>query len=220
MFKPFLRLSALVAGALIGSQAYAADMPVKAAPIAPAPVMTWTGFYIGANVGYGWADVGAAGFSNQLNGVIGGGQIGYNWQAGQFVIGIEGDFQGADESRSDSGTIGGIGFTVNQDIPWFGTLRGRIGYAFDNWLVYFTGGGAWQRYNLSVTALGTTVSDHTSRGGWTVGGGVEWMFAPQWSGKVEYLYTDTGNTSVTLFGNTFTGRAQNNIVRVGINYHF
>jgi outer membrane immunogenic protein len=222
MLKFCLKIAAAAAVSLIGAQAYAADLPVKAppvAPITPAP-LTWTGFYIGANIGYGWANVGAASFSNDLNGVIGGGQIGYNWQTGGLVLGVEGDFQGSGERRSDSGTIGGIGFTVDQDIPWFATIRGRLGYAAGPWLFYGTGGAAWQNYKLSVTAPGGSVSDNATKAGWTAGGGVEWMFAPQWSLKAEYLYMDTGNTNVTLFGTTFTGHARNNIARVGVNYHF
>jgi outer membrane immunogenic protein len=75
-------------------------------------------------------------------------------------------------------------------------------------------------YQLSVSALGTSVSDETTKAAWTVGGGVEWMFVPHWSAKVEYLYIDTGDTSVTLFGVPFDARAKDNIVRVGLNYHF
>ena len=216
-----LTLSAL-ALTMLGSAAMAADLPVKAPPMMTVQesATNWTGFYVGANLGYGWARVGSAGFSNDLNGIIGGGQLGYNWQTGPLVFGIEGDFQGADESRSDTGTIGGIPYTVDQSIPWFATLRGRIGYATGPFLLYFTGGAAWENYKLSVSAPGGSVSDDATKTAWTIGGGGEWMFAPQWSAKLEYLYMDTGDTSVTLFGNTFTGHAQNNILRVGVNYHF
>ena len=218
------RTSAIAAVALaaLSSTAFAADLPVKA----PQRMMTeesavnWTGLYLGANVGYGWASVGTALGSNDLNGIIGGGQIGYNWQTGPLVLGIEGDFQGSGESRSDSGTIGAIPFTVDQNIPWFATLRGRIGYAFGPTMFYFTGGGAWENYKLSVSSGAASVSDNDTKTAWTIGGGAEWMFAPKWSAKLEYLYMDTGDTSVTLLGTTFTGHAQNNIVRVGVNYHF
>ena len=221
-----LTIKAIISAAclVLAGQAYAADIPYKAPPpdpmLSPAPVMTWTGFYVGANVGYGWADVGVEGFSSDLDGIIGGGQIGYNYQMGQWVLGVEGDFQGSAESRSDTGTVLGIAFTLDQQIQWFATLRGRIGYAFGPWMIYATGGAAWQNYELSVSALGTTVSDDATKLGWTIGGGAEWMFAPQWSLKGEYLYMDTGDTDVTLFGVTFTGRAQNHIGRVGVNYHF
>src|SRR6185312_443033 len=208
--------------ASLGSAAVAADLPRKApvSYIAPQPVMTWTGFYVGANAGYGWANVGTAGVSNDLKGFIGGGQLGYNWQTGAWVFGVEGDFQGGNESRSDTATLAGISFTVDQKIQWFATARGRIGYAFDAWMLYFTGGAAWQNYKLSVSALGGSIDDNTTKMGWTVGGGLEWMFMPRWSAKLEYLYMDTGDTDVTLFGTTFTGRAKNNIARIGVNYHF
>lgn len=223
MPKLFPRLLVLAASALIGAQAYAADMPLKAPPYAPeivAPEMTWSGFYIGANVGYGWANVGTSGVSNDLNGIIGGGQLGYNWQLGKFILGAEADFQASGESRSDTATVLGTSFTVDQKIQWFGTARGRIGYAFGPWMVYGTGGVAWQNYKLSVSALGSEISDNSTKIGWTAGGGIEWMFLPKWSAKIEYLYMDTGNTDVTLFGTTFSARAKNSIARLGINYHF
>lgn len=221
MRSPVAIVSLILAG-FAGSAAMAADLPVKApAPsYQPEAVTTWTGFYIGANLGYGWAHVGTSDFSNDLNGVIGGGQLGYNWQTGAWVIGIEGDFQGSGESRSDVGTVGGTTFNVDQSIPWFATLRGRIGYAFGPAMIYFTGGGAWENYKLSVSAPGGSVNDNTTKTAWTIGGGGEWMFAPRWSAKLEYLFMDTDDTSVTLLGTTFTGHAQNNIIRAGVNYHF
>jgi outer membrane immunogenic protein len=213
---------ALLGATALGGAALAADMPVKApVPIVPiAPPMTWTGFYAGVNLGYGWADVSTDVTSSDLTGVIGGGQVGYNWQTGPLVLGIEGDFQGSGQNKSDSGTFGGVPFTVDQKLPWFATLRGRLGYAAGPWLFYGTGGAAWANYKLSITALGVTASDDSTRTAWTAGGGVEWMFLPKWSAKLEYLYIDTGDTSVTLFGTTFTGRAKDNIVRAGVNYHF
>lgn len=219
-----IALAALTISALslaAAAPAAAADLPVKApAMVSQTSVgVNWTGLYLGANVGYGWANVG--GGSNDLNGVIGGGQIGYNWQTGPLVIGIEGDFQGSSEQRSDGVTVGGTAYTLDQNIPWFGTLRGRIGYAFGPAMLYFTGGGAWENYKVTVSAPGVgSASDNTTKTAWTIGGGAEWMFAPKWSAKLEYLYLDTGDTDVTLGGNTFTSRAKNNIVRVGVNYHF
>lgn len=209
-------------GLAFAAPALAADLPVKAPMMSRTEVAasTWTGLYLGANVGYGWAHVGATGFSNDLHGIIGGGQLGYNWQMGSLVLGVEGDFQGSGESRSDTGLVGGVPFTVDQNIPWFATLRGRIGYAFGPAMLYFTGGGAWQNYKFTVSSGGASVSDNTTKTAYTIGGGAEWMFAPKWSAKVEYLYMNTGDTSLSLLGTTFTGHAQNNIVRVGVNYHF
>jgi len=211
---------ALLAATTLGvGAAAAADLPTKAPMYSPAPVFSWTGFYVGVNAGYGWANTsitGVAGSSN-LNGFLGGAQIGYNWQgASPLVLGIEADFQGTGQSRTDTA----LGITVDQKLPWFGTVRGRIGYAFDRVMIYATGGLAYMDYKMSVSALGVTVSDDASKAGWTAGAGVEWMFAPNWSTKVEYLYIDTGSTSVTLFGVPFTGRAKDNIARVGLNYHF
>lgn len=218
---------ALLAATTLGvGAAAAADMPARTAPspmYSPAPVFSWTGFYVGANAGYGWAQTSITGISgaSNLNGFLGGIQIGYNWQGNSpLVFGIEADYQLSGQSHTDSGTIGGIAYSVKQELPWIGTVRGRVGYAFDRAMIYATGGVAYMNYKLSVTALGTTVSDDTSKAGWTAGGGIEWMFAPRWSAKAEYLYIDTGDTSATLFGNTFTGRAKDSIGRVGLNYHF
>ena len=136
------------------------------------------------------------------------------------MLGLEGDFQGSAQSSSDNFTIGGTAFAVGQKIQDFGTVRGRIGYAFDRFMVYATGGWAYLNYQMNVSALGTTVSSNASSNAWTAGGGVEWMFAPNWSTKLEYLYIDTGSTSVTLFGVPFNARASDNIVRLGLNYHF
>jgi outer membrane immunogenic protein len=218
-------LLASAAVAASASLASAADLSVRrqqttAAPIIVPPALTWTGFYVGANVGYGWSSGSDPSFTSDLNGVIGGGQLGYNWQTGPLVIGIEGDFQGSGQHRSDTGTIGATTYTVDRRIPWFATLRGRIGYAPGPLMFYFTGGGAWLNYELSSTAAGTTVSDNATTTAWTIGGGAEWMFAPKWSAKLEYLYLDGRDRSVTLLGNTFTGRARDNIIRVGVNYHF
>lgn len=203
---------------------YAADMPRKAyGPIdPPAPLMTWTGFYFGGNAGYGWASVENTtnGGASDLSGFVGGVQLGYNWQVNSFVFGIEGDFQGSAQKKSDDFSALGIAFTIDQKIPWFATARGRLGYAVGPWMLYATGGAAWVNYQLTVSALGVSADDDVTKTAFTVGGGLEWMFAPRWSTKLEYLYFDTGNTTATLFGVTFDTRAKQNIVRLGVNYHF
>jgi outer membrane immunogenic protein len=215
-----LLLSASLLSAIVGSSAFAADMPTKASQplLNPAPVMTWTGFYVGLNAGYGWANTsvtGAAGSSN-LNGFVGGGQIGYNWQVGALVLGLEADLQGTGQTNSATA----LGITVEQKLPWFATARGRLGYSFGPWMLYATGGAAWVNYKLSATSLGTTVSDNATKAAWTIGGGMEWMFMPSWSIKAEYLYLDTGTTTVTLFGVPISGRAKDSVARLGVNYHF
>jgi outer membrane immunogenic protein len=215
-----LLLSTSLLSAIVGSSAFAADMPTKASPplLSPAPVMTWTGFYVGLNAGYGWANTSVTGAatSSNLTGFVGGGQIGYNWQVGSLVLGLEGDFQGTGQTNSASA----LGVTVEQKLPWFATARGRLGYSFGPWMLYATGGAAWVNYKLSATALGTTVSDNDTKTAWTIGGGVEWMFMPRWSIKAEYLYLDTGTTTVTLFGVPISGRAKDSVARLGVNYHF
>lgn len=224
--QPFQRLfviaGSLAVSATLVSAGLAADLGVKtaAAPVYMPPAWTWTGFYVGPNLGYAWGNTSAGGISSNLTGVIGGGQLGYNWQTGPLVLGVEGDFQGSSQSRDDTGVIGGTTFSVEQRMPWFATLRGRIGYAQDAWMIYFTGGAAWLDYHISASALGTSVSSDTTKTAWTVGAGVEWMFIPRWSAKLEYLYMDGGDTSVTLLGTTFSGRARDNIIRAGVNYHF
>jgi outer membrane immunogenic protein len=228
-------IAASIACVTAGSFAWAADlpmpmptksrMPTKAYPSLTSvePVSTWSGFYAGVHAGYGWAkvnDVTAGGSSGSINGFSGGGQLGYNWQTGVFVLGVEADIQGTAQKRSDSFTILGIPFTVDQKIPWFATARGRIGYAAGPWLLYATGGAAWINYKLTVSAPGASASDNTTKAAFVVGGGVEWMMMQNWSAKLEYLYMDTGNTSVTLAGVPFTARAKESLLRAGLNYHF
>jgi outer membrane immunogenic protein len=198
---------------------YAADMAVKAQP-AYAPAFSWTGFYLGANVGYGSAtlDPGLINTTDRLKGVFGGGQIGYNWQTNAIVLGVEADIQASDQ-KQDSSLFGGL-LTTSQKSRWFGTVRGRIGYAPGPWMIYATGGFAYAKYDATLTVLGVGFPGSTTANGWTAGGGVEWIFMPKWSVKAEYLYMDFGNETVSLGGVPFTSKLTNNLGRVGINYHF
>lgn len=190
----------------------------KAAPLIP--ISPWTGFYAGANIGGGWgkmdATVGGVTGSTNVNGVIGGLQAGYNWQTGAMVLGIETDIQASGQRRTDNY---GLGFATAK-IPYFGTLRGRVGYATPTWLAYFTGGLAYGRYQLDATLLGVSDTASAQRAAWTVGGGVEAMFGPRWSAKLEYLYIDTGTFGASLYGVGFDTQVRNHIVRIGANYHF
>lgn len=221
-----LSLSSLALLCGIASSAVAADLPPAPEYRAPAQVVaerfTWTGVYVGANAGYGMAQISdASGFaSRNLNGGLAGGQIGYNWQSGALVFGAEGDFQATWQKRSVTSTILGVPFTASQELPWFGTVRGRVGAAFDRHLLYVTAGAAWVDVKFSLSALGTTISSEQSKAAWTAGAGWEWMFADKWSVKAEYLYLDTGNTTITLFGATLAGRGHDHIARGGVNYHF
>jgi outer membrane immunogenic protein len=215
-------LVALIASVGFSVAASAADLPARTYTKAPAyvPMFSWTGFYIGANAGYGWASISdSIGSADGFDGFLGGAQIGYNWQGpgSPWVFGIEADFQGSAQGQDATAGI----FTVSLDLPWFATLRGRLGYAaWDRGLVYVTGGAALTQVKASISALGTTVSSDDTQFGWTLGAGVEQMFYDRWSAKLEYLYVDSGDSTVTLFGTTMDARVKNNILRVGVNYHF
>jgi outer membrane immunogenic protein len=223
--EKMLRIVVALLGAIaMTGAAIAADMPVKAppAPYVPAPVWNWTGFYIGVNLGGTWANNDSDNFTGDMSGVVGGGQIGYNWQINNVLLGVEGDFNGTGLKNSESAFVPGVGtFTADAKLPWFATARGRLGWVQGPWLVYVTGGAAWVNFEATLTGPGGgSVSDNATRSGWTAGGGVEWMFLPKWSAKLEYLFVDTDATNVTLLGATFETRAQQNIVRAGLNYHF
>jgi outer membrane immunogenic protein len=226
-----LGLALLASTAFVGSAA-AADIqqarPAYKAPVlAPISVYNWTGFYVGANVGYGWGrqDVSLDGFgsvgSANLNGVIGGGQIGYNWQVNQWVFGLETDFQGSGQ-KGDGGVSGVAAYTNKLD--WFGTVRGRVGYAFDRWLPYVTGGWAYGHGDLSGTVTGVGgFSGSNTYSGWTVGGGLEYAFLNNWSAKLEYLHVDFGDgpsVAVVPGTNISGGKLRDDIMRVGLNYKF
>lgn len=233
---------ALLASTMFVGAAAAADMPRKA-PIYKAPVMmtaqpyNWTGFYVGGNIGGSWGrqddSIGGGVIgTNSVNGIIGGGQIGYNWQVNQIVFGLETDFQGSGQKGDGSftgapGIVPASTFTYSNKLDWFGTVRGRVGYAFDRWLPYVTGGWAYGHGSLSgavtggATGAGSTSADYS---GWTIGGGLEYAFLNNWSAKLEYLYVDFGNApSVTLAPSAAVlsaGHLTDNIVRVGLNYKF
>lgn len=212
-----LASAALVAFAGAASAAdMPARMPVKAVPFVQA--YNWTGFYAGVNLGYGWGRASDdLGLASSMNGVIGGAQIGYNWQlSNNFVFGLETDFQGSGQRQTT--TVGA--FSASDRVRYFGTVRARAGYAWDRTLLYITGGYAYTNVGVDLSGpLGTATSNTTKSGG-TVGAGIEYAFAGPWSAKLEYLYVDTGTQSVTLFGVTDNVRIKNHIARVGVNYRF
>jgi len=217
----FVSAIACAAGLIAGSAASAADLPRKSLPYsAPSYAPVWSGFYAGANAGYGWATFDNGFGTDNMKGFAGGLQAGYNWQISSFVLGVVGDIQYSAQKRTETATVAGVVFTGEEKIPWFGTARGRVGYAFDSVLIYGTGGAAWSNFKASISALGATVSTETTKMGWTAGGGVEWMFMPRWSVKAEYLYIDSGSTSLTIAGVTGSGKLKDQIARIGVNYHF
>jgi outer membrane immunogenic protein len=204
----FLSLVTAASAADLASRPY-----TKAPPLSPA--VNWSGFYIGAMGGYA--------FDSSNGGGFGGGTIGYNWQfpGSQFVFGIEIDAAGASIKDSQTALIGGVLFTAEDKINALGSVTGRIGIAADAALFYAKGGYAWANNELSLSALGLTASDSHVHSGYTVGGGIEYMFAPNWSAKAEYMFTHLGGENYNVAGIGFdSGTAEFSSVKVGINYHF
>jgi outer membrane immunogenic protein len=270
-----------------GSAALAADMAVKAPIVAP---FSWTGPYVGGNIGYGWgwdpvtltdtasstsiishdADVpnptfipgpstgpttSSGGGNVDPNGVIGGLQAGYNWQSSAWVYGLEGDVQASGQRGSvticdTAGCPAGSGVGIaTVKLPWFGTLRARLGFApSPRWLIYVTGGLAVAEIdeNLSEGPVGATpgfvFNSDSTRVGFAVGGGVETYILEKWSIKAEYLFLGFGNVggggtgapivtaafngprietiTTTTTTSSLSARIGDNIVRAGLNYHF
>jgi len=187
--------------------AAAADLPRGPAPYyypPPSSIYSWTGFYAGLNLGYQWGKVTSSGIDP--GGIAGGGQIGYNWQTGQFVFGIETDIQ----ASAANDTFAPYKFSN----PWFGTLRGRAGYAINNVLLYGTAGLAYGNLDGQLNSL----DENKTLVGWAAGLGMEVGFTPNWSAKVEYLYMDLGSRAYTITG--VDNGLQSSYLRFGVNYHF
>jgi outer membrane immunogenic protein len=209
--------------------AVAADLPARAYTKAPPivePLPAWAGFYIGAMGGYASEDNGSTSLNRK--GGFAGGTIGYNWQQSNVVFGLEADAAWADIKSSTSGVIIGPAaltpFTGAAKIQDWGTVRGRLGYAFGPALLYVTGGYAWADSKISFSVPGITSSDSHFHSGWTVGAGGEYLFAPKWSVKAEYLYKSFSNEDYTFatlpIFNAGTGTTNFHSGQVGINYHF
>jgi outer membrane immunogenic protein len=222
----------------------AADMPLKAPPAQP--VSSWTGFYAGINGGYSWGSSSTdvtvvTGFtpsfslSERMNGWLAGGQIGYNFQFNRnWLLGFEADIQGTGQKGTVPVTAFAPGSgSLTQELPWFGTVRTRLGVEpSDRSLLYVTGGLAYAGIKSTAmatnpgpppaTAVGTT---NNTPIGWTVGTGAEWWLLPQWSIKAEYLYIDFAKFTflgLPLGGppNPHTSHVTDSIFRVGANFHF
>jgi outer membrane immunogenic protein len=285
-------LIAAAFAALIASSAIAvAQQPrVYRRPVAYAPVASWTGFYAGVNGGYGWSQtevdpIGTNLFCNPVGGgcplaaaqvaavpaVLGtnpkgglvGGQVGYNYQFGSWVAGLEADLDWTNIAGSGVAVVGPVAIvvgipqtvagagTADERLRYFGTVRGRLGYLIANpLLVYATGGLAYGQINSNTVVTNSLIgpcgpacvfnpgagSTTTTKAGWTVGGGLEYLLGSSWTVKAEYLYYNLGSTSyavgplVSTFGPGFpaatigvqanTADFKGNIVRVGLNYKF
>lgn len=213
-----LGIVAGIGAAIFATAASAADLGYKKqAPVQAftrAPAFTWTGFYAGGNLGYGFGSVqGRSGNAfKDPQGVIGGGQIGYNYQIGQTVLGLETDLAAA--GINAGATAAGVaGSKVSQ--RYLGTVRARAGIAVDRFLPYLTAGFAYGGMHYKVPGTGT---GSTTNYGWTVGGGVEYAFTNNWTAKVEGLYVDLSDKRA--LGGAVKAGMNEGIIRTGINYKF
>lgn len=231
------RLVALGGITLVFSvSADAADIAAARPDMAQPAAYSWNGVYVGANFGgafsvenesIGSALLGAAAsFSANPTGVLGGLQLGYNFQfSPQWVIGFEGELDWTTaENTSNIGNTGVTG-TLTSDHNWYDTLTGRLGYAVGPALLYAKGGGALMNADYTFSATGAVnglSSVNATRTGWTVGAGIEGMLAPNWSAKVEYDFLDfgTGNYGVPVAGSAIGVNTQVHEVKIGINYHW
>lgn len=205
MVTRLVRAAGAICAVMMALPAAAADLRYgRPAPYAAPVAFNWTGAYFGANIGYQWGST--SNLATDPSGFAGGVQLGYNWQAGQLVFGVETDLQlsGAED------TFAAWKFSN----PWFGTLRGRGGFAFSNVLVYVTAGLAYGGTDLGVGPL----SESNTHLGWTLGAGMEVGFAPNWSAKAEFLYIDLPDQGFVLTG--MSHGIDSGLLRLGVNYRF
>jgi len=248
--KTLIASVALVAlGTTAAGAADLGAVPVKAPP-PPLPMFSWTGFYVGANIGAAWANNDwtdtffQTNFANGNNGgvFIGGGQIGGNYQIGNFVIGGEWDFDWAANTSSNNVNgvvIPGVGtFVVTNNNRWITTVAARFGYAINRFLVYGKAGGGWISNNnltvtdvtrgLSLTCANFTNCGNNNNGGWLVGIGGEYAFTNNWTVKLEYDYLGLGNRTLVvpatapfiLAGDTFTSSNNRNVQMVKVGANY
>jgi len=235
-------MAGVAAATFCGAPALAADLPMKAPPrayVAPVPMFTWNGCYVGANVGGAWArgdaNVTYATGSEDLghpngSGWAGGGQLGCDVQSGNWVFGVETmwDAVSANGTRGGTTVVNSWPYSLHGTVDWFGTLTGRLGYAVDRSLLYVKAGGAWggMHESLSLPIVPFSATTSGNGGGWVVGGGWEYAFAPNWSMKLEYDYMGFGNRDI---GCAAAGGGCDHVhvsgqslqtVLVGLNYRF
>jgi outer membrane immunogenic protein len=264
VMKKIVALAAAIAALASVNSANAADMPTKAPvyKAAPMAMYNWGGWYVGGNVGYGWgtnsdpnvtffdgSGIGVAAYfaaggnvmpSVQQKGVIGGLQLGYNWMLSPtWLVGLVTDFQGSGMkgSATNSFTCAVCSASLQSNsvqTDWFGTVRGKLGYAQNNWLLYATGGLAYGQVKSSgsyvfANGLNYAGSVSTTRAGWAAGAGIDYGLTPNWTVGVEYLYVDLGHVSYTDASTnglapfttfTISNHATANIARATLNYKF
>jgi outer membrane immunogenic protein len=243
--KKFLNAGVALVGLATSGGAFAADMPVKAPPLPPAAEPTWTGPYVGVNLGaatndWKFTDIDQFGYflpsgpnttfwNDHRTALTGGGQLGYNIQLRQFVIGVEGDVDVTD-ATSNATFVPSVyaPITGTTKMRWMSTLRGRVGFLpLPNALLYATGGWAWARFSdgwgdLNAAANGGYLSSDHIRNGGVVGGGLEYMFARHWTARLEGLYADFGSSTETAHyaSGYYRTRFEHSaaIVRGGLNF--
>jgi outer membrane immunogenic protein len=218
MYKRLLLAGA--ASALVAAPALAADMPTPVytpSPVAaPSPIFyDWTGVYAGVTAGYAWGKYGMNVPSHTFsgNGFMVGGTLGSNWQVDQLVFGLEGDWSWA----GMDGRTAIVAPMVSAENRWFGTMRGRLGFAVDQIMLYGTGGLAFTSIKGFDTAGFSSTNMHT---GWTLGTGIEAGMTENVSVKVEYLYADFGNKTYNLANGPRRIDNSSHIIRAGVNYRF
>lgn len=233
--------SASVAVAALGTSvggAMAADIytpppPIESPIYSPAPVLSWTGLYIGVHGGYGWGSAQAthgngtaSAADTSPSGWLAGGQIGANYQfENGLVIGIEGDISGSGLNASWSGAgTGGTGpVTINQKTSMLGSVRGRLGFAAGNWMPYLTAGVGFAKSTRYYDGLGGPASDTKTHTGWTAGAGLEYAMSQNWSIRGEYRYSDYGSQNYAMPGPGGLGtnvKLTNHQFALGLNYKF
>jgi outer membrane immunogenic protein len=245
--KRQLLLSTAIGLVVANPHPSAAQSPRRTALLPDLPqTYSWTGFYIGGTIGQGWSNnatgcsfVGAAADSPCIpagppnvkqNGILGGVEAGYNWQAGNWLLGIESDFSALDVSDVAHFPAADTAYApaqISSRYDWLGTLRGRAGFAVDRTLLYATGGLAYARINQAYSDSGNVLQSSGQKNGWTAGGGVEYALTKNWSVKAEYLYVKLSDSSFVVPESAIAGditalqlKNNLNIIRGGLDYRF
>ena len=237
--RPFIvSFLGAILGSVVGASAadMPARMPVKAIGVAPAVIYQWTGLYVGGHVG---VLVGETKWSNPLandpsftpnqtadyTSALGGGHVGFNYQVQRWVLGVEADVSKVsvnDGAVADAGNPP-IDEFLNTKVSWIASVRGRLGIAFDRWLAFVSGGGAFSNIRLSYSNPPNRLDEAKIRSGWVIGGGAEYAFTENWVGRIEYLYYDFGNKFIVNFGlgtDPESGHPRFHVARIGLSYKF
>ncbi|MGH6925801.1 MAG: outer membrane protein [Propylenella sp.] len=225
-------LASTAAVALLSTAAFAADLPLPVEPmeeVVAAPAYDWSGVYIGASGGFGWGDydyiftqvAGTPNVGNDLEGWVAGGQIGYNWQSGMFVLGAVADISWSD--IEGNAACPNPAFTCNVDVEWFGTVRGNVGVALDRFLIYGTGGFAYGGIERQSAGGGAAITQDETHIGWAAGGGIGFGVTNNLTIGAEALFVNLDNETYAavppLFSQVDIG-ADFVVVRGSANFKF